>query len=194
MLLTIGSNSKLGKRVGVFNMLRVVTCPGRTELCSKLCYAAKAERMYKAVRAMRKRNFEASKRPDFVDTLVREIDDNHLTLVRFHEDGDVYSQAYLNKLFEVCERSRSTTFLMYTRSSHLDWGYTPKNLVVYWSQDKTSTRPIPKGGRIAYMVAKGDQPPAGYVTCKPGSEHNYCGESCNICWMGKAKGVYFDQH
>jgi hypothetical protein len=192
MLLTIGSNSKLSKKVGVFNLLRVITCPGRTELCSKLCYAKKAEVMYKAVREMRKRNVAASKQSDFVDKLVAEIKDNKLEKVRMHEDGDFYCQAYLDKVIEVCRQCPDVTFLAYTRSFHLDWSYVPKNFVVYYSMDKTTRGTAPKGRR-AHMVVKGDKPPAGYVTCAPSSAHNYCGDSCTRCWKGVGR-IFFHQH
>ena len=192
-LLSIGNNMKLGRKVAVFNLPAGISCVGSTPLCRKLCYARKAERLYKDSQPFRVANLAASQSPGFVEQIVEEISAHNIKRMRWHESGDVYSKAYLSKIFDVCNQCPNTRFLLYTRSSHLDWSHTPKNLMVYWSQDKTSVRPIPKGGRIAYMVARGDAVPAGFITCKPGSQHNYCGDSCLRCWKG-APMVYFKQH
>jgi len=60
-------NKKLPKTTMIFNIPAVVTCPGKTELCSKFCYALKAERMYEAVYPARKHNLKLSQREDFVN-------------------------------------------------------------------------------------------------------------------------------
>ena len=192
-MLSIGMNRKLGKKIGVLNLPAGTTCPGKTELCSKVCYAAKAERIYKSAAASRQRNLAASKQADFADKMVAEIAEHKLARVRLHESGDVYNQGYLEKLFEICNRCPSTEFLAYTKSYHLDWTNKPANLRVLWSVDKTTKAPLPVGDQ-AYTVARGDTPPAGYVTCSPGTPKNYCGVSCNKCWLPTDGNIYFLQH
>jgi hypothetical protein len=148
--------------------------------------------MYKAAVAKRSNNHLLSMHPDFPVHLAAEIEALELEKVRFHEAGDVYSQAYLAKLYQVCRDLPWVGFLMYTKSMHLDWSGLPINLKRYWSIDKTSTMVAP-AGPIAYLVSKGEAPPTGHVTCAHTLEKHYCGTECLICWQG-TQDVYFNQH
>lgn len=191
-LLSIGQNRKLAKGVGIFNLPQGFTCPGKTPLCKQLCYALKAERMYKAARVKRASNLQASYGNAFPGLLAAEIKANKLSLVRFHESGDAYDQGYLDKLLLVCSLCPATQFLMYTKSFHLDFSGRPSNLSLYYSVDKTTPTPAP-GSPTAYLVSKGEAPPPGAVTCVHTKDRHYCGSECTTCWDGKAD-VYFDQH
>jgi len=196
-LLSVNMNSKLAKGIGIFNLPQGITCPGKTELCADCCYTIKAERMYKAAKAKRKWNLKQSMSAGFVERMITEIMYRKIRMVRFHESGDVYSNAYLNKLFMICRALPEVKFLMYTKSFMYDWSNKPDNLVVYWSKDKTTKLKVPDGV-TATLVAPGDTPPVGAVTCTlasslgPNVKH-YCGEHCKICWVGKTD-VYFEQH
>jgi hypothetical protein len=195
-LLSIGNNRKLSKDIAVFNLPCGTTCPGKTAVCRKICYAAKAERMYKAAAAMRQRNLAASREPTFVVEMIAELDycvtHKGLSKVRIHESGDAYSQEYLNKWFEICREEPEITFLMYTKSFHLSWVDKPDNLMVYWSIDSSTTEPVP-AGPTATIVLKGERPPKGAVTCVHANDSHYCGSECTTCWLGK-QNIYFDQH
>jgi hypothetical protein len=195
-LLSVGNNSKLSKAIGVFNLPQGITCPGKTAVCSKICYALKAERMYKAAAAMRQRNLDATQTPGFVTEMLAElkycVEKKGLSKIRWHESGDAYSQKYLKKIFEVCRESPEVTFLMYTKSFHLSWVDKPANLMVYWSIDSSTHVPVP-AGPTATIVLKGEQPPKGAVTCVHANDSHYCGSECVTCWLG-VKDVYFDQH
>lgn len=190
-MLSIGCNRKLGRHIGILNLTEQVTCPGQTALCARVCYAKKA-RMYKAAVAKRYANYLLSLYPAFPRALAAEIRALKLDKVRFHEAGDVYNQEYLGKLYQVCRDLPLVTFLMYTKSMHLDWSGAPVNLKRYWSIDKTSTMVAPQGP-IAYLVSKGELPPAGFITCKRTQTKHYCGTECLICWRG-TQNVYFKQH
>lgn len=190
-LLSIGSNRKLGKKIGVFNLPHGVTCPSSTVFCKKVCYAAKAAR-YPAVMKKRAINYACTKQSTFVDDLIKEIQDEKLDKVRIHESGDVYDQAYLDALIRVAWECTDVKFLMYTKSWHLDWSTKPANMVVYWSIDKTTVG-IPPKGLVAMTVAKGDAVPIGLITCPDTMDKNYCGSQCLICWNG-LEHVYFNQH
>lgn len=192
-ILSIGYNRKLAKSIGILNQPEGATCPGATQLCKSVCYAGKSGRMYKSARAKRFGNLIRSQSAQFVDNLVAEIRDHELRQVRFHEAGDVYNQAYLDKLYTVCHMCPDVRFLMYTKSFHLSWTGQPSNLALYWSIDKTTTQLTPSAGRVAYLVAKGDNPPAGHVTCQHTKDKHYCGDECRICWEGN-QDVYFLQH
>lgn len=192
-LLSIGMNSKLGKRVGVFNLPQLVTCPGFTEYCKSVCYAGKAERLYKNAKAKRQRNYIATQQADFVTKIVTEIQDSKIKLVRWFESGDAYDQVFLEKVFEVCKLTPTVKYLMYTKSFMLDWKNMPANLQVYWSVDHTTTRTIP-AGLTARIREKNSPLVSGEVTCVPqGATKHYCGTLCHTCWNGASK-VYFDKH
>lgn len=191
-ILSIGCNRKLAKDIGILNLPEGQTCPGATQLCSTVCYAGKSGRMYKAARAKRQGNLLLSQDPGFPGALAAEIKALELDQVRYHEAGDVYDQAYLAKLYSVCMATPAVRYLMYTKSFHLDWSGQPGNLARYWSIDKT-TRVLPPPGPTAYLVSKGESPPAGRLTCNHTAAMHYCGSECRICWDGVAD-VYFLQH
>ena len=209
-LLSVGQNRKLGKDVAVFNLPRGITCPGKTKICDSICYADKAERMYKTAREKRIRNHQASLRPDFVDLITAELlaplrkgrvmkaispvrtAAACIASHRWQESGDVYSQMYLDKIFQVCRNTPLVIHLMYTKSFHLDWSKKPDNLQVLWSVDATTTATVPAGATAA-LVLKGVPPPPGAVTCQHTATAHYCGTQCMTCWTGRIS-VYFPKH
>jgi hypothetical protein len=198
-ILSVGNNRKLAKHVGVLSLPEGETCPGATALCKRVCYGIKASKMYKAVRPKRQGNLALSRTKEFPEALAAEIRALGLQQVRLHEAGDVYNQAYLDKLYQVCRELPAVRFLMYTKSFHLDWSGKPDNLALYWSVDKTTTAKVPPGPR-AYLVARGDMPPVPprapgkpALTCVHTAAKHYCGGECQICWTG-TQDVYFPQH
>lgn len=214
-LLSIGNNRKLGRKVGVFNMLRLVTCPGASPLCKGecaeffpkkdgspgnrviMCYADKAEKMYKAAYAVRKANTEASRKPDFAARMIEEIKAARIHKVRIHEDGDFYSQKYLNMWVEVMKALPDVTFMAYTRSFMLDFTVARAlpNFSLFWSTDKSTRLPIPAGKQSYLRCPSEPYPPKGSVTCQHTSPKHYCGTECTTCWNPSSEtSVYFDAH
>lgn len=193
-ILSVGFNRKLGKRIGVFNLPEGKTCPNATPLCRQICYALKAGRMYKSAAAKRLKNLNASLSPTFVAEFVAEVKARKLTMVRFHESGDVYNQDYLNKIFAIATSLPEVKFLLYSKSFHLDWSGMPANISRYWSVDKTTPTQPPAGNR-AYLLTReeGKELPFLAKTCAHKSKAHYCGTECLICWEGKSE-VYFPQH
>lgn len=192
-LLSVGSNKKMGKKVGIFNLPAQHTCPGKTANCSRICYAMKAERCYASARKKRESNLFASKDADFEAKIVSEIRALGLKKIRIHESGDAYNQVYLNKWFRIAAAVPDVKFLMFTKSFHLNWSGKPDNLVVYSSIDTSSKQqPIP-GMHTALTLPKGQLKsrsrhvcgPVGKdpVTLKKSPDHyNYCGVECTFCW------------
>lgn len=193
-LLSVGMNRKLDKYIAVCNLPSHKTCPGKTKICSKICYATKSERIYGyKVNNKRRLVFEESLKDTFVEKIISELKNmSHITRVRLHESGDFYSQKYLDKWIKIAKALPHITFLAYTRSFNLDFSGRPKNFIVYWSFDASTKTKVPKG-RTAKLVLKDETPPKNAVTCKHKSRYNYCGRECHICWKG-AKNVYFIQH
>jgi len=112
----------------IWNLPARITCPYRTEHCSKSCYAVKAERVYPQVLPARMKNFEFSKTSDFVPYMVEEIHEiasrkayrnaKHI-FFRIHESGDFYNKAYADKWLEImtaCKDIPNLQFIAYTKS------------------------------------------------------------------------------
>ena len=90
-------------RFMIWNIPAVITCPFRTAMCEKFCYARKAERMYPSCSDARQRNFEVTKQADFVErmifTIEAELNTKKFTgkkvVFRIHESGDFYNWGYI---------------------------------------------------------------------------------------------------
>jgi len=195
-------NTKLSRAVGIFNLPTWITCVGKTILCTKICFARRPELFRPAVLPYRQRNLEESQDPGFVDKATREIKDRKIKYVRWHESGDVYSQEYLNKIYEICKACPDTRFWMYTKSHCVfDWSGKPANLAIYLSIDRTTPEdwrekmhPSLKDCPTAYLLMPGETPDPSWVTCNPGGlKHEYCMDSCKTCIAGKLS-VYFKKH
>lgn len=147
----INGNKKLKNnettRFMIWNLPSVITCPFRTALCEKSCYARKAERIYPQVLPSRMQNLEESKKPDFVENMIFTIEsrlnsksfDGKKVVFRIHESGDFYNREYTEKWVTIArhfENDNRIVFLAYTKSIDyiLQCGYRlhmfPKNLVI----------------------------------------------------------------
>lgn len=194
MLLSKG-NHKLPSDIAIWNLPRGTTCPGATEQCKKYCYAFKAERLYKAVPAFRKRNLELSRRDDFPQLVIAKLRKMRtLRAVRIHESGDFYNQEYLDKWVKVARACPKIIFTAYTKSLHLDFTAFKKlpNTVLFASIDATTPKFMLQKNRTRRKAIVIDrhakEAPKGYFLC-PGS----C-KSCSHCYTRKCSSVAFRQH
>ena len=97
-------NAKLPKGTMIFNLPAVVTCPFKTPLCEKACYALKAEVQYKhVVPQARQHNLDRVRKGLFKGLMIEAIKKHHkkIKAIRIHESGDFFSQSYLNDWFAV---------------------------------------------------------------------------------------------
>ena len=201
-LLSIGNNQKLGKNIGIFNLPQGITCPGKTALCQKICYACKAERCYKSARNMRLRNLMYINdygTEKFTEDMIEEIKKSRVTMVRIHESGDFFFQGYLDAWVNIVKACSEVKFLSYTKSFMLNWQEAAKqpNWSILWSIDNTTTLPVPFLGPTCYLRTPTDPIPLKGVTCQHTSSKHYCGTECHICWNAHchpAIKVYLDQH
>lgn len=193
MLLSKG-NHKLPADTAIFNLPHMVTCPGATKECKSYCYANKAEKLYPDTLPFRYRNWELSKKDNFVDEVCKHLSRMRvLRAVRIHESGDFYNQKYLDKWVEIAKRFPKIIFTAYTKSLHLDFSAAKKlkNFVLFASIDPTTTKRMKELNTIrskAVVVQKGEKVPRGYFEC-PGS----C-KSCDHCYKPRAKSVAFHKH
>ena len=176
-----------------FNLPACVTCPDKTEMCAKHCYARKAEKMYPDVLPCRKRNLADSEGPSFVRAMVDLVQRRARGgLFRIHESGDFYSQAYLDKWIAIAKACPGVRFLAFTKSFHLDFSKTPRNLQLIASVWPDTRARRPRNWPRAYA---GD--------CKRMRRRTLectglC-DSCGICWYmtenrGIVDAVHFDVH
>ena len=111
----------------IWNLPAVITCPYRTGECEISCYALKAEASYPDVLPARIDNFNRSRdTASFIDFMTSYI----LTvaargrkkeyIVRIHESGDFYNQAYTDAWIQIIENVSAVTnnvfFIAYTKS------------------------------------------------------------------------------
>ena len=202
-------NMKMKKGFLIWNLPSGITCPGKTEICDKKCYARKAERQYKQTLPCRMANLDDSLSEDFVtmmvDTMHQMIYDANGVWVksfkgyfRIHESGDFYSQRYLNDWFTLAKMFPSIKFLAFTKSFDLDFTGKPENLEIVLSVMPDTTIPnykrildlgfsIAYAGDSMYMFADSSTMP---IEC-PGN----CDE-CGACWgLSKRKiNVHFAMH
>jgi hypothetical protein len=193
-LISIGNNRKLSRSIAVFNLPSHKTCPGKTSLCDKSCYAKKAERLYSNARDMRERNYTATQKSGFADEMIKEIRESGVKLFRWHESGDWFNQRYLNNSIKIAKALPNVGFLAYTRSHHLDFSKCPKNLVIYFSYDKESSAvEILDGYLYAFMQDKMDITPVDGHICQSDNFkglHHYCGDKCKYCWNGSGNVIF----
>ncbi len=158
-------NEKLSAGVFHFDLPAVRACPGKSRLCSSVCYATKGRYAFPQVRRRLAWALEQSKRRDFVDRLCRELYRKGVLLMRWHCAGDVYSPAYARKMLEVMARSDHTAFWLYTRSWRVPtiaplvraMAALP-NCQVWLSADAETGDPpeVPANARVAWMATRED--------------------------------------
>lgn len=109
----------------IWNLPAIMTCPYRTGLCEKSCYAVKAERQYKQVRPSRMDNFRAARSDTFVSDMISVLETvtrrtrKQKIYVRIHESGDFFNQAYSLAWLEIAQHfsgDNRFTFIAYTKS------------------------------------------------------------------------------
>lgn len=189
----------------IWNLPSVITCPFRTEQCEKLCYAKKAERLYPSVSPSRQRNFDASRKADFIAnmvfTLEAEISHNEShgkkSVVRIHESGDFYNETYANAWLQIAEHfeDRNVVFMAYTKSVRYFYGKSiPKNMVIrfsLWADTNPQQKALAEAMQLpTYSADKVDvvdnMVAKGYATKCDCAD---CG-NCGKCWDVTVKRIY----
>jgi hypothetical protein len=178
-------NTKLTKVIGIFSLPRYYTCPGRTELCERYCYAEPPERFRPGVVYSRNKNLAWTLRPDFVDVTAAIIKNMKLPWFRIHESGDFYNQKYFEKWLEIARRNPKTRFLAYTKNWNLNFKGIPSNLTIRYSSD-ISSKKIVNSLPACYV---GVRHPENFFLCKKKCEPGFC----MACW-DKRIDVYIPVH
>ena len=186
----------------IFNLPSKITCPFATKLCKHFCYAVKAETAYPSVLPSRTKHLALSKQDDFVERMIYTIEayltrpsykDAKKIVIRIHESGDFYNQAYANKWIKIADYFRydkRIVFMAYTKSIIFFCNsiysdtkkYIPSNTVVRYSiwgdTNKNDIRLAKKWGIPTYSAVEHftkDIPSQNRCRCKD------CA-TCNKCW------------
>ena len=175
----------------IWNLPSVTTCPFRTAMCEKSCYAKKAEIAYKNCLPSRKRNFEDSRKADFVERMTATI--LHIAkgtrkkqiIVRIHESGDFYNKEYTEKwlaIMDNCKADKRIKFIAYTKSfRYFDGVKLPKNFSLrasVWADTKPDDlETIRRNGWNIYTAVESFQKGDKFTRCR-------CSDcaSCGKCW------------
>lgn len=188
----------------IWNLPAVKTCPFRTPLCEKLCYAKKAERVYKAVLPSRMENLEASKSDSFIADMINIIEKKLSTMkqkklvVRIHESGDFYNKAYAQKwiaiAFHFAMTDSRVTFICYTKSfPYFDGVTLPNNFSLrasIWNDtEKKQVEIILRNGWNIYTAVESFTENDSFEQCR-------CSDcaTCSKCWNNSISDIRCEIH
>lgn len=202
-------NGKLGSSIFHFDLPAITTCPGRSHVCERLCYATHGRFVTRAVKRRLVRCHRASLRPNFAERVIREVKSRGVIVCRVHVSGDFYSADYARAWLAVLEACPKTRFYAYTRSWRVE-GISPvleamaalENTRLWYSTDQETGEPesVPEGVRLAYLQHTPEavpqkselvfrprgmrrQPRVGLPLICPQETHKdvNCG-NCQLCW------------
>lgn len=131
-------NLKLPRTTWIFNLGPAEDCPSKANgLCdhANICYAAKAERMYKATLPYRQRQtvIWSLTSPDRFARKVLEANSRariKCTAFRFNESGDFWGQACVDKMSKIADILWEGGIQTYTYTSRSDLDFSNVGLLV----------------------------------------------------------------
>lgn len=182
----------------IWNLPAIITCPFATEHCKAACYAIRPERCRPNVRKSRRAHLKASKKADFVGRMIFTIAANlnrpsykaaKRVVVRIHESGDFYSQAYADAWLEIAAAFADdprVVFMAYTKSVEFFRAREiPGNMVLrysLWDDTDPEQAAIAEEMRLPVYTAV-DQ-----FTSEPEKNRCHCDNcsTCNKCWSAVA--------
>jgi len=164
--LSYGMNARYHSSIPLFNLPHILTCPGKTRWCEKKCYTWHSHRISQTSRASRQRNYNYSKRSDFVvrmDSVIKQM--GLVNYMRLHESGDFYDENYFLKWLKIINLNPNIKFLVYTRTPFdFDKYSLPFNLFLKFSTDDTSPYLPPDNPDLPLAYA-GKTNKYGYFDC-----------------------------
>ena len=90
------------------------TCPMASK-CAIGCYARSGAYRFSNVAIKHEANLQASLQSDFVTQVIAELNTIKPSLVRIHDSGDFYNEAYLLKWFAIAKNMPHIQFYAYTK-------------------------------------------------------------------------------
>ena len=116
------------------------TCPN-AGACAKGCYALAGAYRFSNVAKTFEARLVVTLSNDFVDAMLKEIDNCKAERIRIHDSGDFYSEEYLHRWLKIIKARPNVEFYAYTKMvTMLKFHELPKNFTVIFSfggtQDK----------------------------------------------------------
>ncbi len=186
-------NKKLPKGTMIFNIPAIQTCPFRTPLCEKACYALKAERLYPNVLPAREHNLAIIRKGQFKPLMLEAIKTNYkkIKTIRIHESGDFFSQSYLDDWFAIAREFPEFIFYAYTKSFYLTFDAKPVNFVLIASFDETTDEL-----RLNHYNAKREQFDNTFTIVDKAAKASCIADcsKCNMCWTKKGMSITVNKH
>ena len=187
----------------IWNLPAVKTCPNRTPHCEELCYARKAEELYKDCLPSRIRNFKDSRDPAFITRMILTIMIRYQYMrseklvVRIHESGDFYNQRYTSAWLEIAAffaNNPDIKFIAYTKSfAYFDGVQLPANFSlrasVWDDTKKEDLLTIWRNGWNIYAATKEIEKVPEHARCR-------CEDcaTCGHCWASRIKTIVCEIH
>ena len=115
-------NTKLKRdNIVSFNLPAGHTCPSKGQ-CHGFCYAQQGPQSWPAAVNARNENWASAEREDFVPRMNQLFKDaKKPMIVRLHDSGDLYNQAYIDKWHDIAKANPQHKFYAYTKALDLDW-------------------------------------------------------------------------
>src|SRR5205823_3870653 len=114
--LLVPGNSKLGEAIYHFDLPAVSTCPGRSAVCEKVCYAKGGRFLLSPVQRRLAWCLAQSRRRDFAANTSAEIAVRGVQVLRLHVSGDFYGAGYARKWLAIMRQRPRLRYFCYTRS------------------------------------------------------------------------------
>jgi hypothetical protein len=124
-------NNKIGSIANV-SLPPIASCQKDVPCAKQGCYSLKAYRRFKTVREARQHNWAVlNKDPDrFFKDIEDYLIDKKPRYFRWHVDGDIPSQSYLNNMIRVSEKFPAVKMLAFTKNYTLDISRLPQSLTI----------------------------------------------------------------
>jgi hypothetical protein len=90
------------------------TCPN-AGACAKGCYALAGAYRFSNVAQAFERRLAVTQSNEFIDLMLKEIDDCKAERIRIHDSGDFYSEEYLDKWVKIMVARPNVEFYAYTK-------------------------------------------------------------------------------
>lgn len=181
----------------------LATCPGSVGTDGELvdackgCYATTGNYRFKNVKAPRVHNKEDWKRPEWVQDMVRELDNSRY--FRWFDSGDMYSVQLASKILEVMQQTPWCKHWLPTRM-HKFAKFVPvieqmealPNVVVRKSSDSVTGATI-KGQCTSTIIPDISSATKALTVCEAYTRDGKCGD-CRKCWDKDVKVVAYPAH
>lgn len=202
-----GKGGKVYKKILVWNMPYVITCPGATEWCLSNCYNADDRLdVYPINEWCTNLWWFINKRDVLLNTLRKQLEESPQgTAVRLHSSGDFFSNEYIDFWIKLIKLNPKVRFWGYTRSwrvaglkNKINEIYNLDNVNLFASWD-TTTREQPNLLRKCIVLEDTE----GQKKFDDNSKYHICAEQfsrvkscsdCGFCMSKKKKDLIFILH